>query len=84
MMRVKSISQILRYYFSNQPKSIQKPDPIEFNFKLPKKQNLSQSQQDNEIKITTAKRNDVLKVIKKKKENEEYKNNIEEAYQTNY
>ena len=37
MMRVRSINQILRYCFSNQPKNIQKPDPIEFDFKLPKK-----------------------------------------------
>ncbi len=37
MMRVKSITHTLKVCFSNQPKNIPKPTPLEFNFNIPKK-----------------------------------------------
>lgn len=68
-MRVKCITQTLKYCFSNQPKNIPKPSPIEFDFKIPKKtQPSSISSSQSEVRITKAKRQtDVNKLLKKKK-----------------
>ena len=68
-MRVKAINQTIRFLFSNQPKNIPKPSPVEFDFKIPNKSHTSNTSSNlGEVKITKAKRqNDVSKILKKKK-----------------
>jgi hypothetical protein len=43
MMRVKTITHTLKYLFSNPPKNIPKPSPLEFDFKIPQQTQASKA-----------------------------------------
>ena len=66
-MRVKTITHTLKYLFSNPPKNIPKPSPVEFDFKIPQQTKTSKASSQSEVKITKAKRQtDASKLLKKK------------------